>query len=175
MMKIDATAFFDTEAVAKAASAQERNALSRFGAFVRQRAKTSIKKAPALRLKAMDEEQRKRYKTQVALAKYYGKPRPKLPRVAKSSRPGTPPISRTGLLRQFIFFAYDWNKASVVIGPAKLNKPGAAPNALEYGGTTQAGPKNARRTVKIAARPFMRPAFDAELPKAASMWADSIK
>ena len=32
-----------------------------------------------------------------------------------------------------------------------------------------------RRTLSIAARPFMQPAFDAELPKLAGMWADSVK
>lgn len=37
------------------------------------------------------------------------------------SKPGRPPKSRTGLLRDKIIFAYDPVKKSVVIGPTKLN------------------------------------------------------
>ena len=35
--------------------------------------------------------------------------------------PGEPPSSHTGLLRRFIFFGYDRERRSVVIGPARLN------------------------------------------------------
>ena len=60
------------------------------------------------------------------------------------SRPGQPPSSHTGLLRGFIFFAFDPGMQSAVIGPEKLNsisgynyaKPmyGAVPEILEHGG-----------------------------------------
>lgn len=60
------------------------------------------------------------------------------------SKPGDPPSNRTGLLKDFLFFAYDEATRSVIIGPAKLNmtffnehrKPvkGTVPEVLEYGG-----------------------------------------
>lgn len=62
-----------------------------------------------------------------------------------SSAPGSPPFSHTGVLRGFIFFAYDQSRDSVVVGPAKTNqvffdrnrKPvrGTVPEVLEEGGT----------------------------------------
>ena len=60
------------------------------------------------------------------------------------SEPGQPPSSHTGLLRDFIFFAYEPFTQSVVIGPAKTNQvffdddmrpiTGTVPEVLEYGG-----------------------------------------
>ncbi len=96
------------------------------------------------------------------------------------SAPGEPPSSHTGLLRRFIFFGYDRDRRSVVIGPQRLNqKVGDAPHALEYGGTSTVveGLRGRRRKrhIKIAARPFMGPAFEHEKPKLPAMWAKSVK
>lgn len=96
------------------------------------------------------------------------------------SEPGNPPSSHTGLLRRFIFFGYDRDRRSVVIGPQRLNqKVGDAPHALEYGGTSTVveGLRNRRkkRRIKIAARPYMGPAFEREKPKLPAMWANSVK
>ncbi len=90
-----------------------------------------------------------------------------------SSAPGQPPSSHTGLLKRFIFFGYDSQNESVVIGPARLteNNRGEAPSILEYGGRTTVKKKR----VKISARPFMGPAFEKEKPKLPSMWKDSVK
>lgn len=91
----------------------------------------------------------------------------------KTSTPGTPPSSHTGLLKRFIFFGYDPQKNSVVIGPTRLteNNRGEAPSILEYGGRTTVDKKR----VKISARPFMGPAFEKEKPNLPSMWKDSVK
>jgi phage gpG-like protein len=91
----------------------------------------------------------------------------------KTSTPGTPPSSHTGLLKRFIFFGYDPQKESVVIGPTRLteNNRGEAPSILEYGGRTTVDKKR----VKISARPFMGPAFEKEKPNLPSMWKDSVK
>jgi len=64
----------------------------------------------------------------------------------KASRPGKPPSSHTGLLKRFIFFAYDRDARSVVIGPERLpgSRYGEAPSVLEYGGMLR-GIKNTRR------------------------------
>ena len=96
------------------------------------------------------------------------------------SAPGEPPSSHTGLLRRFIFFGYDRDRRSVVIGPQRLNqKVGDAPHALEYGGTSSVveglRSRRKKRRIRIAARPFMGPAFERENPKLPAMWAASIK
>jgi len=60
-----------------------------------------------------------------------------------------------------------------VIGPVIFpKKSGKALPALEYGGKsdTEGG-----RTVKIKARPFMGPAFDANLPMVPSLWRREIR
>jgi len=98
----------------------------------------------------------------------------------RASAPGEPPSSHTGLLRNFIFFGYDRDRRSVVIGPQRLNqKIGDAPQALEYGGpsTVVEGLRGRRRKrrINIAARPFMGPAFEREKPKLPAMWANSVK
>ena len=136
--------FFDRKAVRSAVNRTTRRVLSRFGAFVRRGAKSSIRK-------------RKR-----------------------TSAPGEPPSSHTGLLRRFIFFGYDRSRRSVVIGPQRLNqKIGDAPRALEHGGTSTViewlRGKRKKRHVKIKARPYMGPAFEQENPKLAAMWAGSIR
>jgi hypothetical protein len=96
------------------------------------------------------------------------------------SEPGDPPSSHVGLLRKLIYFGYDRGRRSVVIGPQRLNqKVGDAPHALEYGGTSTVVEglrgKRKKRRVRIAARPFMGPAFERERPKLPAMWADSVK
>jgi len=136
--------FFDRKAITAAVDKATRRVLSRFGAFVRRGAKSSIRK-------------RKRI-----------------------SAPGEPPSSHTGLLRRFIFFGYDRERRSVVIGPARLNqKVGDAPHALEHGGmsTVIEGLRGRRRKrrVRIKPRPYVGPAFEQEKPKLAAMWRDSVK
>jgi hypothetical protein len=117
--------FFDSEKIAKTMNAAERKALSKMGAFVRTRARSSIRKRK------------------------------------KISEPGTPPSSHEGSLKRLLFFAYDASTHSVVIGPVKF-KRGEAPKLLEFGGVitrrTQSGPQ----TDNYLARPFMKPAGEAE-------------
>jgi hypothetical protein len=157
--------FFDRKSVMGAVDAATRKVLSKFGSFVRKRAKTSIRKKKG------------------------------------TSKPGSPPYSQLGYLRQFLFFSYDRPRSSVVIGPARLNDtsdPGALPR-LEYGGTMQgngrvifvsrevgrhkkgkfvSGGKDRvvlEGTITYKPRPFMGPALQAELPKLPAMWRDSVK
>lgn len=68
----------------------------------------------------------------------------KVGKKGKPSAPGNPPKSRTGILKEFLYFAFDPSKGSVVIGPAKTNQvffngagqpvKGTVPAVLEYGG-----------------------------------------
>ncbi|HEX7010618.1 MAG TPA: hypothetical protein VF184_11585 [Phycisphaeraceae bacterium] len=128
--------FFDKQAVTSRVDRTTRRVLSKFGAFVRRTARSSIRK-------------RKR-----------------------TSEPGKPPSSHTGLLKKFIFFGYDPRRDSVVIGPVRLSQKGRgeAPHLLEYGGPRRSGGRRSR----YRARPFMGPAFEQERPKLPAMWRDSI-
>lgn len=136
--------FFDRKAVRDATTRAERKVLSKFGAFVRTRARTSIRRRRAI------------------------------------SEPDTPPSSHVGLLRQHIYFVYEPQRHNVIIGAARLNGPiGNAPEALEHGGESEAAffrqGKRQTRKINVRPRPFMQPAFDAELPRLDKLWRDSVR
>jgi hypothetical protein len=103
-----------------------------------------------------------------------------LRRRKKVSQPGQPPSVRsTDNVKSLknIWFAYDPNTQSVVVGPLKLNgssRRHIVPEILEYGGTVQR--KNGERGV-YRARPFMAPAKEnaIESPKLMEIWRDSVK
>lgn len=149
--------FFDREVVRKAADAATRRNLSKFGAFVRRAAKQSL-----------------RYRKESSAP---GSP-PSAHRTAtrfRKGKDGTTKAQAVSPLREFIFFAYEPATRSVVIGPAKLNKPGNAPAALEYGGPSTIERDGKTVAINVRARPFMRPAFEqvrAELP---GIWRDSVR
>ncbi len=103
------------------------------------------------------------------------------------SAPGSPPHSHEGSLRKLIFFGYDRQTKSVVIGPLGI-KQSPVPTVLEFGGTVPVkrrrrvadrskGREKSRRRVRIAKRPYMGPALDVaassdKIPKA---FKDSIR
>ncbi|CAN5409979.1 hypothetical protein BH11PLA2_BH11PLA2_34590 [soil metagenome] len=101
----------------------------------------------------------------------------------KPSRPGEPPHSHSGTLRNLIVSYYNPDACSVYVGPEKLSgKIGDAPVVLELGGETQIrvrrpGSRKPGRikTVTVAARPYIRPAFDAEIPSLPALWKDSVR
>jgi hypothetical protein len=97
----------------------------------------------------------------------------------QTSQPGEGPTNQTGMLREFIFFAFSpqigGGLGGVVVGPAKLNgKQDDVPSILEHGGTTtvqvyervKGGPRERRgdKIVRIAPRPYMMPAFEDVYP-----------
>jgi hypothetical protein len=132
--------FFDSKAVIGAVDKATRKVLSKFGAFVRTAARSSIRKRKAI------------------------------------SQPGSPPSSHVGTLKRLIYFGYDAQRQSVVIGPTPLHGQAEAPPLLEYGGDTRGKDrrgKNVRMSYK--ARPFMGPAFENEKKSLPSLWASSIK
>ncbi len=162
-------AFFDADRIKVAMDRTTRRLLSRFGAYVRTRARTSIRSRKG------------------------------------TSKPGQPPRSHTGLLKNFIFFAYDADRHDVVIGPVKTHQvfgdafgrpvTGTVPEVLEYGGAITifevfkwgkwrradlrsrrrlAGLPRRKRTARVAARPFMHPAFDIEMAKLPPNWKNSL-
>jgi len=133
--------FFDRQAVISKVDAATRRVLSRFGAFVRRSAKSSIRKRK------------------------------------KAAPPGQPPSSHTGLLKKFIFFGYDADRRSVVIGPTRLNQKGRgeAPPLLEYGGKATLVRRGKKKRVTYQARPYMGPAFEKEKPQLPAMWRGSVR
>jgi hypothetical protein len=148
--------FFDRPRVQRAVNAANRRALAKAGAIVRKTAQRSLRKAPYVTRKPRGGE-RTDFRT-------------------KSSRPGQPPYSQTGLLKRFLFFGYDPARESVVVGPARLAKRGDAPHVLEYGGTTVIDPRRGRRRrIRIAPRPFMGPALEQERSKLPRLWANSVR
>jgi len=133
-------AFFNAPKVMAATTAAERQVLSRFGAFVRQRARTSIRSHSG------------------------------------TSAPGAPPFSHAGLLKRGILFAFDIERRSVVIGPVRLNgRSGVALPLLERGGTSPLLRHGQMVVGTYRPRPFMQPAFAAELSKLPPLWRDSIR
>lgn len=152
--------FFDRQKVLDAMTAATRKVLSRFGAYVRQRAKTSL-----------------RYRERASLP---GNP-PSAHRTAMRRRTNKKTGQRTlqavSPLRELILFAYDPDRKSVVIGPALLRAGSKVPSVLEYGGVGEVRDPITRkvRRATFAPRPYMRPAFDEELKLLPPNWRDIIR
>ncbi|HOD83619.1 MAG TPA: hypothetical protein PKG77_19550 [Phycisphaerae bacterium] len=92
------------------------------------------------------------------------------------SKPGTPPSSHVGLLKRLIFFGYDTQKKSVVIGPTPLRDVPEAPPLLEYGGRARRKDRKGKSVMATyRKRAFMGPAFEKEKPKVSTVWANSVK
>jgi len=90
------------------------------------------------------------------------------------SKPGSPPISHQGDYKRSIFFAYDPQSESVVIGPRADfgGKNSRVPELLEFG-----GPATDWRTgerVTYTARPHMGPALDKSESAIAKFWQDEV-
>lgn len=142
--------FFDRESVTNAVDVGTRRILSRFGAFVRTRSRSSIRKR------------------------------------RDPSPPGSPPSSHVGTLRKLVFFSFDLARKSVVIGPTLFRAGSDVPRTLEEGGTVRADGRTIRirrrksgfetivppGRLKYRPRPYMRPAFEAEL---GGKLADSLR
>ena len=150
------TSFFDSAEVLRMVDKKTIAALSKFGAFVRQRAKSSIKYK----------------KTGISEP---GKP----PFAHKSSgftrqktnkKTGKTTTQSLSPLRELLFFAYDRSSKTVVVGPVPFRGKSTAPGLLERGGTGIVQRSGRRKKAKFRARPFMRPAMLAEAPKFASFF-----
>lgn len=162
--------FFDRRAIMDKMAVAERRVFSRFGAFVRQSARQSIRRPRRMRVGELSKRQRFIYgvsEERNARGQFVvQKNRRLLPYAA--SKPGEPPRNQTGLLRDNIFFSYDAATQSVVIGPARLGGAGRAPAVLEYGGRGILG-------TTIKPRPYMVPALQKNIQKLLPMWRNSVR
>lgn len=149
--------FFDRPKVERAVNRAGKRNLSKWGGYTRRTARSSLKPPPA-KLKKL------------YLKGLSGQP---------VSDPGKPPYSHTGLIKDFLFYAWDGDSESVVVGPAALNgkKYQDALKVLEYGGTAQReyGPKREARRVTYRARPFMGPAAAETNKRLPEIWAGSVR
>lgn len=173
--KLAQSQFFD-RAVAKSLDAASRRVLSKFGAFVRRSAKSSLKRARQKKLAEMTPDERRRYDVATMIAKARGQKKPRRPDII--SKPGDPPklhMKPKSPLRELIFFVYVQGEKAVLIGPtASKQTHGKATQALEYGGASIAKARGRTQTINVAARPFMAPAAQKELPKLRE-WKNSLK
>ena len=133
--------------------------LSRWAALARQVARRSLRKARRKRVSELTPDERQRFRISQAIAKKKGLAAPKRP--FAPSNPGEPPRMRSGLIKKFLFFAYDRAERSAIIGPAEIERPTGAPRVLEEGGSVQV--RGGR--VRIAKRPYMKPVFDDLAPR----------
>lgn len=119
-------AFFSSDKVGGGLDRKTRRVLSKFGAFVRRAAQTSMRTRQG------------------------------------SSPPGSPPFSHgRKLLKRMLFFAYDANKKSVVVGPLRLGRTANqhVPRVQEEGGRIARKVRGKSVVHEYKPRPFMGPAF----------------
>jgi len=102
----------------------------------------------------------------------------------KPSKPGSPPKSHVGTLKELLFFAYDLSSESTVVGPEFANTPGrryrpvssTVPAILEEGGEVSIFVRKTGTwtTATIEPRPYMAPALAKNLSKLPAPWRDAV-
>lgn len=97
----------------------------------------------------------------------------------KASKPGSPPSSHTGKLRNLVLFGYDAQRDSVIVGPVGFSGS-VAPQLLEHGGYHDIflyyyRGKKVYKRVYVRPRPYMAPALASEIGKIPERWRNSIK
>jgi len=125
--------FFDRDRVRSALAITSRQALGKAGALVRTIARRSMRYVTSLREQERQVEAGKR-------KRLTGDPAP--------SAPGTPPhaVRPHPNIRQFLYYALDPGRGSVVIGPVRLSSRVNVPALHEFGGRVVL--RNPRRRVR---------------------------
>lgn len=135
--------FFTAAGVRDQVDAATRRVLSKFGAFVRRRAKSSLKYKDGAAPPGQPPHVHRTTRFTVRAGK----------KGAKKQQPASP-------LRELIYFSFEPATRSVVIGPALGGSRSGAPEKLEKGGVAKSSDG---RAVVVRPRPTMRPAFEIEL------------
>ncbi len=156
--------FFDRIKVNDAIEKGEKRALSKFGAYVRRADQTSL-----------------RYRKKIASP---GAPPSAhvsqgFTRERKNKKTGAVTRQAKSPLRELIYFAYDPDKKSVVIGPVVFRGSkvggGVAPKLIEEGGTGPGISDGKLVTKRYHPHPHTGPAFRKVLPQAPKLFKDQIK
>jgi hypothetical protein len=143
------SAFFDSELVMKTVKEGERKEFGRIGAFVRTAARSSLRsrKLPSP------------VGSPPSIHTDIGFVRTRKNKAGQSTQKGASP------LKELLFFAWDFQTESVVIGPTLFAQrrgadPGSStvPRVLEEGGVETLVEKTKVRTLRFGPRPFMKPA-----------------
>ena len=136
--------FFDRSKVKRAVDRTSRRVLSKFGAFVRRSARSSIRKRKKISAPGQPPSSHSGLLKRFIFFGYDPAPGP---------GSGSVVIGPVRLTRK---------------------GRGQAPALLEHGGTTTLRRRGKRVQANFRQRPFMGPAFEKEKPKLPAMWRDSI-
>jgi hypothetical protein len=90
----------------------------------------------------------------------------------RKSRPGEGPTNQTGLLRGNIFFAYDKDGRTLVVGAQAIYSTPFIPERLEYGAVYR---NYEGKMVTLLPRPYMRPAYEEKEPYLRTLWEQSVR
>lgn len=164
--------FFQPELIEDAATRAEINALFKGGNRIKTIAQRSMRPARQRAISDLSPRELAHYRRQMKRFQS-GERKTKPKRGYVPSKPGEPPRTREKkYLRLFLFSVLDAREHGVIVGPAKLPIKGAEkpPNTLEFGGKTHIG----TREITVQARPFMRPALQAESDRTLDLWKNSI-
>ena len=97
----------------------------------------------------------------------------------KASQPGQPPSVKQGQLKKFLFFSWDQQTRSLVVGPELLSRRAGAPvpSLMESGGVVRWTKRRTgeSRQSKILPRPFMAPALDKNLSALPEAWRNALR
>lgn len=92
---------------------------------------------------------------------------------ADASRPGKPPHTRRGRLKNAILYAVEKPRQGVVIG-STASEIGRVGSTHEFGGTEPPKKRRGKRR-KYPARPFMGPALQIAKERLPKFWANSVR
>ncbi len=148
------TQFFTQQKVKDQLDPATRQRLTKFGAFVRRRAKSSLKYAAGEAAPGRPPH-----------VHYSGS------FVVRRKVKGITQKQQASPLRELTFFSYERTTKSVVIGPAIGGSRSGAPRTIEEGGQARID----GRTVHVRPRPWVRPAFELELAKVGGDFRNIIK
>lgn len=172
--------FFDRPAVIAAIDKASLESLSKAGGALRLTAQRSMKPTPVRR---RAEKEAKAKLAGAPLRAQTAKQAKRLSDRYQHSPPGKPPRYNIGLLRDLLFFSWDPETRSLVVGPVGFSRS-KVPEVLEQGGSimvsvaTRKVPgqplKRVRKQVQIAARPYMSPALAKNVQKIPEFWRNSI-
>lgn len=196
---VSMTMFFDPHKVLAAAEKANYQALSKAGAFVRQRARHSIRKTKKI---SQPGEPPRSHSGDLRTGIWFGYDASRKtvvvgPRrynmvlhtdITLTNRTTVPELLEFGGKVAVIEMAYRLSNGKLVWVRRDLRRYGAAASVnalranakhhsitLEDGSVVVPAGKNRTRTVTIAARPYMAPALRLEAPKFPGLWANSVK
>lgn len=146
---------FNSTAIESLMSKKAKKTLTQVGRKIKRRAKRSLKLAKRVRSASQIKDPliRKSFELRMTQFERGNRTHPPSAPFVPSKPGGIPKIRRRNSpLKRGIFFSYDAQLKSVIVGPAKINGiRGDAPHALEHGGNS-----SGRR---IARRPYMSTAL----------------